>query len=392
MPQKTQLALLTMARLVEALAGGSRRSFIIFQLRSFLPPDGSGSGMCWPFLLPYAVNAVLKLSCAAMIALWLQGMRPGFVKKSTKKGKQVSIVPKWVGHVYRRHLGRQPRYELVPNQEYELEDGEGQHSVANGKEEQQSISIWTWRLLLTLAARALVTMHIFSYPSLLLILVSTPRYNPAGSDDSSASSATASRSFHSKSSANSTSQFVQVPAGYHVHLPFVFTGGLASRLWDLAAVLAIRGAVGCLLQLVFFPRLCAAVGKMQLYRCALLVFPVTYFATPYLAAVASSTARSMALPAGAMLLNAACPDPGVLGTVNGIGASVAAGARGLGHLLMTGWLYGVGLENGVVGVAWWGMAGIATMAAIAAACVPEPPADEPVADEAWEMCVVDYSV
>lgn len=541
MPQKTQLALLTMARLVEALAGGSRQSFIIFQLRSFLPSAGGGStstpasatatvalqlsllravgavpqlftstlwgiladdprvgpktvivlgllisaagsvgmaftrsfpgavawqlvsgmaagkkavlrskireisgakfesravlllpaafnagsilgpllggflaevhlggggGGYWPFLLPYAVNAVLKLSCAAMIALWLRGVRPGSVKKSTKKRKQVSLVPKWVGHVYRRHLRRQSRYELVPNQEYELEDGEGQHSAANGKEKQQSISIWTWRLLLTLAARALVTMHIFSYPSLLLIFVSTPRYNPAGSDDSSASSAMASRSFDSRSSANSTLPFVQVPAGYHTHLPFVFTGGLAFRPRDLAAVLAIRGAVGCLLQLVFFPQLCAAVGKMRLYRCALLVFPVTYFATPYLAAVASSTAaplpaagaalwaallailavqstaRSMALPAGAMLLNAACPDPGVLGTVNGIGASVAAGARGLGHLLMTGWLYGVGLENGVVGVAWWVMAGIATMAAIAAACVPEPPAGEPVADEA----------
>lgn len=75
------------------------------------------------------------------------------------------------------------------------------------------------------------------------------------------------------------------------------------------------------------------------------------------------------------------PGPFCAGTVNGIGAIVAARARGLGHLIVAGWLYGVGLEDGVVGVAWWGMAGIAAIAAIAAAWVPEPPADETLADE-----------
>lgn len=82
-----------------------------------------------------------------------------------------------------------------------------------------------------------------------------------------------------------------------------------------------------------------------------------------------------------MLLYTACPDASVLATVNGIGASVAAGVRGIGQLLMTGWLYGVGLEAGIVRVAWWAMSVIAIMAAIAAACVPEPLAEEQIADE-----------
>lgn len=529
MPQKTQLVLLTMARLVEALAGGSRQSFIIFQLRSFLQADGSEpstavvalqlsllkavsampqlftstlwgvladhprvghktvivlgllisatssigmaftrsfsgavawqlfSGMAagkkavlrskireisgakfesrgvlllpvafnagsilgpllggflaevrvdgyWPFLVPYAVNAVLKLSCAATIGLWLQGARPGTVKKSKKK-KRVSLVPNWVQQLYRRYFKTRSKYELIPNQEYELEDGESRHGTVTGKEKQQTISIWTLRLLLTLAARALVTMHIFSYPSLMLIFVSTPRYSPVEDGNTRNSAALAERSFHTKSSGNTSSPFVHVPDGYHAHAPFVFTGGLAFKSRDLATVLAIRGVVSCLLQLVFFPRLCKVVGKLRLYRYSLLVFPITYFAAPYLVTIPSSTtaplpaagialwatllsilavqstARSMALPAGAMLLNAACPDASVLATVNGIGASVAAGARGIGHLLVTGWLYGVGLEAGVVGVAWWAMSIIATMAAIAAACVPEPPAEEPIAEE-----------
>jgi hypothetical protein len=75
-----------------------------------------------------------------------------------------------------------------------------------------------------------------------------------------------------------------------------------------------------------------------------------------------------------MLLNAACPDRSVLGTVNGIGQSVSAAARAIGQLLVTGWLYGVGLEAGIVGVAWWAMAGMAITAALAAACVPAEPA------------------
>ncbi|OWT43393.1 hypothetical protein VFPPC_18355 [Pochonia chlamydosporia 170] len=92
--------------------------------------------------------------------------------------------------------------------------------------------------------------------------------------------------------------------------------------------------------------------------------------------VIQSTACSLALPAGSMLLNAACPDRSVLGTVNGIGQSVSSAARAIGQLVMMGWLYGVGLKVGMVGVAWWAMAGVATAAAVAAACVPVEPSSE----------------
>ncbi|KAJ6785648.1 hypothetical protein PWT90_04796 [Aphanocladium album] len=179
--------------------------------------------------------------------------------------------------------------------------------------------------------------------------------------------------------ANNSSALIEVPAGYHRHLPFVFTGGLSFKPHDIAAVLAMRGVISLLLQLVFFPTLRDKFGTLRLYRHALLVFPATYFLTPYLAlwavltaiVVVQSTARSLALPAGQMLLNAACPDRLALATVQGIGQSVTAASRGLGQLMMTGWLYGLGLNAGVVGAAWWGMAGVAVAAAMAAACVQE---------------------
>ncbi|KAM4055709.1 MFS transporter [Hirsutella rhossiliensis] len=183
-----------------------------------------------------------------------------------------------------------------------------------------------------------------------------------------------------------------VPPAYHPHAPFTFTGGLSFKPSGIAVALTIRGIVGFLLQLLFFPLLKTHFGLVKLYRYSLLLLPVSYFVTPYLATIPSSTlpplpaagvllwasialvltiqtvARSFALPSGTMLLNAASPDRSALGTVNGIGQSVSAAARTLGPLL-TAWLYGSGLSHGVVGIAWWAMAAVAVLAAVASGWV-----------------------
>lgn len=65
-----------------------------------------------------------------------------------------------------------------------------------------------------------------------------------------------------------------------------------------------------------------------------------------------------------MILNAASPEKCSLDTVNGITQSVAAAATIVGRIIM-GWTYGVGLRQGVVGVAWWVMSGFAIVIAIA---------------------------
>lgn len=116
----------------------------------------------------------------------------------------------------------------------------------------------------------------------------------------------------------------------------------------------MRGFVGLLLELLFFPKLRDLFGTLRLYRYALLVFLATYFYAPYLALLPSSTqpplpaggvtlwavltvilvvqstVRSVALPAGQMLLNlnAACPDKLALRRVQGIGQSVTTASEG----------------------------------------------------------------
>ncbi|KAI5460481.1 major facilitator superfamily domain-containing protein [Mariannaea sp. PMI_226] len=352
----------------------------------------------WPFALPNMVNGMMLVGCAVLISFQL---RETLTDDTVKRRQRVSIsiVPRWVERLYKRYFQRQPKYELVANQDYDLDErGECQTAAAPILgDKHRSVSIWTRRLVMTLAARALLVMHTFAYPTLMLVFASTPRYQPVNGNNSAAIMATTPANMtmaEGDVKSNGSSPFAHLPLGYHPHAPFTFTGGLAFKPHDIAAVLAIRGAVGLLMQLLFFPYLRDVFGTLRLYRYAFAVFPVTYFATPYLATVASSTppplpaaglrlwvimsailvfqstARSLALPAGAMLLNAACPDRSVLGTVNGIGQSVSGAARAMGQLLLTGWLYGVGLEAGIVGAAWWAMAGVAVAAGVAAVCVP----------------------
>lgn len=74
------------------------------------------------------------------------------------------------------------------------------------------------------------------------------------------------------------------------------------------------------------------------------------------------TARTFALPGSVILLTNSVEDRGVLGTVHGCGVSLASASRAVGPAL-GGALYAAGLEGGVVGVVFWGMAGVAGMGA-----------------------------
>lgn len=60
----------------------------------------------------------------------------------------------------------------------------------------------------------------------------------------------------------------------------------------------------------------------------------------------------------------------MLGTIHGVAQSVSSFARTLGPVV-GGWGYGRGLRVGVVGCAWWGLAGAAVVGAMVARGVRE---------------------
>ncbi|KAG0635244.1 major facilitator superfamily domain-containing protein [Tuber brumale] len=172
----------------------------------------------------------------------------------------------------------------------------------------------------------------------------------------------------------------------HPSSPFTFTGGLGLPATQVGIAMSYLGAIGILMQLLLYPPLQEKLGLLHSFRISCMIFPIAYFLTPFLARVPSTspperaasgwlvwasvvgvlllqvTARTFALPGSVILLTNSVEKRSNLGTVNGIGSSLASGSRALGPAV-GGVLYAAGLEGGVVGCVFWVMAGIATLGA-----------------------------
>ena len=226
--------------------------------------------------------------------------------------------------------------------------------------------IWTTNVLLTLLAHFLTAFHLGTFSNLWFIFLSADRFDPAHPS----------------------------PPDYKPHLPFVFDGGLSMPPRQVGTAMAILGVIGITLQLAIYPAVNQKWGTLFSYRIFVYWFPVAYALVPYLAVVPSSTqppapaagvrvwlaltgvlfvqvvARTFVLPATMILINNCSPHPSVLGTVHGIAQSVGSGARTMGPAV-AGWLFGVGLNHGVVGLAWWALSGMAMLAVLASRWVRE---------------------
>lgn len=209
----------------------------------------------------------------------------------------------------------------------------------------------TRKVLSTYLLQILQAFHLGTFNTILLVFLATPRYT--------------------RSSGNNFG----LPAGYHPSYPFIFTGGLAFAPDKIGTMLAILGFVGLPLQLIIYPRLALRLGALRSYRLASLVFPICYSAMPFLSIVQNgyllwaavitvlfvqTLGRVFAAPSIAILVNNSSPHPSVLGTIHGISQSLNALSRSLGPLVLMG-LYGFGLSRGIVGIAWWTMAGVALL-------------------------------
>lgn len=227
--------------------------------------------------------------------------------------------------------------------------------------------IWTRNVFITFLCHFLLAMHVGTFNSLWFIHLSTPRFNPS----------LPSPPTHTKQS-----------------LPFNFTGGLGMPPRSVGFAMAVLGVIGISLQLLVYPRINSRLGTVRSFRYALLIFPIAYTLAPYLSLIPSTTpppsqasgpwiwlalsavlfiqvvARTFALPATIILINNCSPHPSVLGTIHGVAQSVSSFARTVGPV-MGGWVYGRGLQAGVVGGAWWGLAGSAVVGAVVAGGVRE---------------------
>lgn len=158
--------------------------------------------------------------------------------------------------------------------------------------------------------------------------------------------------------------------------------------------MAIVGSIGITLQLFLYPYVNQRLGTVRSWRIFLYCFPIVYTVVPFLSLIPSTApppsqktglpiwialtsvlfvqvvGRTFASPATTILINNCSPHPTVLGTIHGIGQTASSAAKTVGPAL-GGWLYGVGLRNGVVGLMFWILACEATFSIVASNWVRE---------------------
>lgn len=226
--------------------------------------------------------------------------------------------------------------------------------------------IFTFNVISTLVSHGLLAGCMGTFQSIWYSFLSTPVYNPEK----------------------------PYPPGYQPHLPFIFNGGIGLPPRSVGFAMAILGTIGITLQLFLYPIINARFGTVRSWRIFLYCFPMVYFLVPFLSLMPSSTpppsqktgfpmwamltallfiqtiGRTFASPASAILINNCSPHPTVLGTIHGIGQSASSLARTVGPAL-GGLLYGLGLEKGCVGAAFWVLALMATGVCVASTFVKE---------------------
>ena len=235
--------------------------------------------------------------------------------------------------------------------------------------------LFTKNVTLTLLAQSIFAFHMGSFNSLWFVFLSTPVYDPAQAPAPGSPAAKAAHYLTRK-------------------LPFVFTGGIGLPPREVGMAMAILGCFGIFMQILLYPTVSARLGLVRSWRIFLCCFPLTYFAVPFLSLVPSLsppphakdgagiwialsvllfchvTGRTFALPAQTILVNNCTPHPSVLGTLHGLAQSTSSLARTVGPVL-SGYIYGVGLEHGLVGAVFWGLSTVAIVGFVASLFVHE---------------------
>lgn len=326
----------------------------------------------YPYALPNLTSAVF-LCLSSFAVLFFLEETSELCKHKPDPGLRVG---RWLRRrIFRQRVTSQVGYSAVPEDDFELQptptstyaEGSDVFDKPSNIVRQQLPfrRIWTRNLVMTLCAHGVLAMHVGSFNGLWTLHLSTPRFDPAHT----------------------------YPPGLVPH-GLYFTGGLAMPPARIGIALAIIGVIGIPLQILVYPRVAHRLGTTRCYRVFLAFFPLMYTITPLLSLVPSWTsppdgvsgpwiwiaitcalfiqvlARTFALPCTAILLNNVSPHPSVLGTVHGIGQSVSSLTRTIGPILFS-WLFGKGLDMGMVGLAWWCMGAVAVAGWVLAQGVKE---------------------
>ncbi|KAI1802098.1 MFS general substrate transporter [Daldinia bambusicola] len=319
-------------------------------------PEGVGWAVEYPYALPALLNAAVLGGALGLAVAGLRETLPGKEEYSDVGLRVGAAFVRWVRRL-RGRKGEEREYVRVERGEEEEEEEEEEEDTFLGQTQQELEkpiptatsttatsqigrknipfrSIWTRRVVCALVSFGLLPLHNSAFMHIFPVYLSSP---PAD---------------------NSEATFL------------AFAGGLGLRSSTIGIWLSVFGVGGILLQLFIYPRLQARIGTRGVFRIALLLFPVTYAAAPYLSLLAGNgedgarwvflgfvvcaqiMARTMAIPSTVILLTESAPAKTVLGTIHGAGNMLASLARAIGPAI-GGYVFALGVEEGVIGLVWW---------------------------------------
>jgi MFS family permease len=337
---------------------------------------GGQHGVPWLIKYPYAaanlLSALLLFMDAAWIFLGLRETQQG-LKYNRDRGLELAETIKyWARRVMFRRFGYRSLRQVDENGPGTAEDQDMTESLAMSQLQPPLPSLVRKPSSETISTTRPSTRAVFTAPNVLLVLLTVAIF-----DFQMGGFASLWLVFLSSSRRNPTDS---------INLPFHFTGGLAFPPSTLGFAMAILGFLGIILQILLYPRVNARYGLLKSTRWSLLVFPLAYFLAPYLSLLVRSVnvdaitadansntspgaalwfgitlvlllqvgARTFAMPGTILLINNSAPHPSMLGTVHGLGASTSSAFRTIGPIV-TGYWYGVGLRQGMVGFGWWAL-------------------------------------
>ena len=184
-------------------------------------------------------------------------------------------------------------------------------------------------------------------------------------------------------------------------LPFRFSGGFGLSTRAIGFMMAVQGAYSIFAQFFVFPFLARRLGTLYSSRLVLTIWPLLYFAVPYLvllpehmqkagiyfSLLTKITFQAISFPSNAILLANAVHSKSVLGTVNGFAASMACLARAFGPVV-TGSIHSAGLKIGCNGLAWWAGGLVCAVGALESYWMEDPESrlDRPVIEGEESTC------
>ena len=216
--------------------------------------------------------------------------------------------------------------------------------------------VFTKRVIMLVIALGIFSYHTMSYDHLLPIFLQDTRNGEDGIDEP----------------AFGTSS---VPTASDA--PLYIPGGLGLSTTDVGIIMAVNGIIALVIQGLIFPLVADVLGVFRTFLLVTILHPIAYFIIPLIALLPSNllyigiysclTVRNLfaiiAYPVILILIKEACPRPSVLGTVNGLAASIGAGARTLAPPI-AGLLYGLGKQVAFTGWAWWASGIVAALGAV----------------------------